>query len=98
MAKRGDQALYNGFGAAGMHGDAVMQPPTFGQVRGQELLWVQLIPRFILLLYQRWKQLPAAALAYPHRSCLLRLPPPRFPAVAPPVSVRRRRRQKRRKS
>nr|AAS01986.1 hypothetical protein OSJNBb0062G19.15 [Oryza sativa Japonica Group] len=27
----GDQALYNGFGAAGMHGAAVMQPPTFGQ-------------------------------------------------------------------
>nr|AAP21404.1 hypothetical protein [Oryza sativa Japonica Group] len=30
-ALTGDQALYNGFGAAGMHGAAVMQPPTFGQ-------------------------------------------------------------------
>uniref|UniRef100_A0A0E0K6A2 BHLH domain-containing protein n=1 Tax=Oryza punctata TaxID=4537 RepID=A0A0E0K6A2_ORYPU len=27
----GDQALYNGFGAAGMHGAAAMQPPPFGQ-------------------------------------------------------------------
>ncbi|KAF0931093.1 hypothetical protein E2562_002455 [Oryza meyeriana var. granulata] len=27
----GDQALYNGFGAAGMHGAAAMQPPSFGQ-------------------------------------------------------------------
>ncbi|EAZ16656.1 hypothetical protein OsJ_32129 [Oryza sativa Japonica Group] len=33
----GDQALYNGFGAAGMHGAAVMQPPTFGQIQGLEL-------------------------------------------------------------
>uniref|UniRef100_A0A0E0EZU0 Uncharacterized protein n=1 Tax=Oryza meridionalis TaxID=40149 RepID=A0A0E0EZU0_9ORYZ len=101
VGKGGDQALYNGFGAAGMHGAAVMQPPTFGQVRGQEpvLPWVQLLPQFILLLYQRWKQLPAAAaaLAYPHRSCLLRLPPPpRSPAVAPPVSTCQRR-EKRRK-
>uniref|UniRef100_I1P554 BHLH domain-containing protein n=1 Tax=Oryza glaberrima TaxID=4538 RepID=I1P554_ORYGL len=30
---RGDHALYNGFGAAGMHGAAAMQPPPFGQVR-----------------------------------------------------------------
>uniref|UniRef100_A0A0E0NM44 BHLH domain-containing protein n=1 Tax=Oryza rufipogon TaxID=4529 RepID=A0A0E0NM44_ORYRU len=28
---RGDHALYNGFGAAGMHGAAAMQPPPFGQ-------------------------------------------------------------------
>uniref|UniRef100_A0A0E0CSJ6 BHLH domain-containing protein n=1 Tax=Oryza meridionalis TaxID=40149 RepID=A0A0E0CSJ6_9ORYZ len=27
----GDHALYNGFGAAGMHGAAAMQPPPFGQ-------------------------------------------------------------------
>jgi hypothetical protein len=28
----GDQALYDGFGAAGMHGASAVQPP-FGQVR-----------------------------------------------------------------
>uniref|UniRef100_J3LHZ6 BHLH domain-containing protein n=1 Tax=Oryza brachyantha TaxID=4533 RepID=J3LHZ6_ORYBR len=33
----GNQALYNGFAAAGMHGAAAMQPPSFGQLRRERI-------------------------------------------------------------